>query len=149
MQSDVTFFYQTDFSLKDEELYIKWLTACAQKFGAVSIALSFAFMDDVSLHKLNLKHLNHDTYTDIITFDDSLGKEIIANIAISIDRVLANAQAFSQPFDAELCRVMSHGLLHCLGFNDKTEQEQVAMTQAEEDCLNLFHVEHKTTIHVS
>lgn len=149
MQSAIEYIYETDFLLTDESSYSKWLASCAQLFGATSISLVFSFMGDDAVHALNVKHLNHDTYTDIITFDDSVGKDIMANIAVSIDRVVDNASAFSEDFDTELLRVMAHGLLHCLGFNDKTTTETKAMRQAEQRCIELFHVEQNTTNHVS
>ncbi len=149
MQVSVEFIYNTSFTLTDEQLYVRWLTVCANQFNASSLDLAIAFMDDDALHALNILHLNHDTLTDIITFDDSVGKDIIANIAISIDRVVANAAKFSQNTDNELLRVISHGLLHCLGFNDKTVAEKDSMTVAEDTCIELFHVERKKTDYVS
>ena len=149
MQVSVEFIYNTSFTLTDEQLYVRWLTACANQFNASSLDLAIAFMDDDALHALNISHLNHDTLTDIITFDDSVGKDIVANIAISIDRVFANAAKYSQTVDNELLRVISHGLLHCLGFNDKTVAEKGSMTVAEDTCIELFHVERKNTDYVS
>lgn len=149
MQATVEFMYHTDFSITDEESFTSWLIACAQKYNASSINLVFAFMDDASLHALNLNHLKHDTLTDIITFDDTVGTDVVANIAISVDRIEDNSTTYSQSFQDELLRVMSHGLLHCLGFNDKTEEAQQEMRAAEDSCMKLFHVEHKTTNHVS
>ena len=149
MQAAVEFIYDTAFSISDEQLYARWLIACSKKFDAVSIDLAIAFMDDEALHALNVKYLNHDTLTDIITFDNSVGKYVVANIAISVDRVYANANKFSQVFDNEMIRVISHGLLHCLGFNDKTVDEKVKMKSAEDICIKQFHVEQKSIKHVS
>lgn len=149
MQAAVEFIYQTDFSITNENSYITWLVACAQMHNASSIDLVYAFMDDASLHAINLKHLNHDTFTDIITFDDTVGTNVVANIAISIERLVDNSKSYSQSLQDELLRVMSHGLLHCLGFNDDTKSAQQVMRAAENKCIHLFHVEHKTTNHVS
>lgn len=149
MQVAVEFIYDTAFSISDELLYTRWLTVCAVKFEATSIDLAIAFMDDEALHALNVKHLNHDTFTDIITFDDSVGSDVVANIAISVDRVVANADKFSQSTDNEMIRVISHGLLHCLGFDDKTDSDKEKMKKAEEACIKLFHVEQKPTNYVS
>lgn len=149
MQVAVEFIYETSFSISDERLYVCWLTSCANKFKATSIDLAIAFMDDDALHTLNVKHLNHDTLTDIITFDDSVGTDIVANVAISIDRVFSNAQKFSQTAENELLRVISHGLLHCLGFNDKTEIDKERMKEAEDVCIELFHVERNNSHYVS
>ena len=149
MQVAIAYLYETDFALTDEQIYTNWLSACARGYGAKSLHLDIAFMNDDALFALNIKYLKHDTLTDIITFDDSVGNDIRANIAISIDRVLANAKAFSQAFETELLRVMSHGLLHCMQFNDKTEADKKKMRAAEEACIKLFHVEHKMINHVS
>jgi rRNA maturation RNase YbeY len=111
--------------------------------------LVYAFMDDKSLLELNLKYLNHNTLTDIITFDDTIGKDVNANLAISITRVRENAADLNVPFDEELLRVMSHGLLHCLGYKDTTAAQQTAMRMAEQRCIELFHVEHNKENHVS
>lgn len=148
MEAVVDFIYQTDFKLSDEAAHTSWIKRCASHYGAESLALAIAFMSDESLHALNQKHLDHDTLTDIITFDDTVGKAVDANIAISIDRVRANAQEYTQPFEAECLRVISHGLLHCLGFGDKTVEEQSKMRNAEEGCIKLFHVEQNTINHV-
>lgn len=148
MQVAVEFVYQTSFSLPDEPLYVRWLTACAKKFKATSVDIAIAFMNDKSLQTLNAKHLDHDAFTDVITFDDSVGKDVVANIAISTERVFANAKAFSQTNEEELRRVMAHGLLHCLGYNDKNEIDKHNMEVAETICMKLFRVEHKTSNHV-
>ena len=149
MQATVDFVYHTAFSISDEPLYKRWLMVCAKKFGAESIDVAIAFMNDEALHALNVKHLNHDTLTDIITFDDTVGKDVVANMAISIERVQINAATFSQTTENETLRVISHGLLHCLGYNDKTELEKTKMKEAEGMCIELFHVERKRTHYVS
>lgn len=81
--------------------------------------------------------MNHDYYTDILTFDQSDNDEIEADIFISIDRVRENAAAFHHIYEKELNRVMVHGLLHLLGYNDQTEEEKQAMRETEEACLSL------------
>lgn len=148
MKVDISYIYQTDFSLHNEEAYSLWLQRCAAQHGAKAVQLAYAFMDDGQLLELNQKYLKHNTLTDIITFDDTVGLEIDANIAISIERVSANAQEFSQPFENELLRVMAHGLLHCLGFSDKKLNETKRMRAAEEKCIELFHVEQNPKQHV-
>lgn len=139
---EISYTYQSDFVLNDESAYSLWLERCARVYDAKSLHLDFAYMTDNELLKLNLKYLDHNTFTDIITFDDSLGLDISANIAISVERVKANAQKFAQSFEDELLRVMSHGLLHCLGFDDKTDKKKSAMRLVENQCIQLFHVEH-------
>jgi rRNA maturation RNase YbeY len=149
MDVSVDFTYQTDFVLVDEQLFINWLASCAAQHEATSLMLVYAFMDDKPLLELNLKYLNHNTLTDIITFDDTIGKDVNANLAISITRVSENAADLNVPFDEELLRVMSHGLLHCLGYKDTTAAQQTAMRMAEQRCIELFHVEHNKENHVS
>jgi rRNA maturation RNase YbeY len=90
------------------------------------------------LHKLNVEFLNHNTLTDIISFDYTLGKLVSGDIFISIERVTENSKKFIQTFDNELNRVMIHGILHFVGFSDKTDDEKVVMRKNEEDCLNLL-----------
>lgn len=149
MDASVDFTYQTDFVLVDEQMFVNWLTKCANQHNATALTLVYAFMDDEALLELNLKYLNHNTLTDIITFDDTVGKDVSANIAISVTRVRENAAELNVPFDEELLRVMSHGLLHCFGFKDKTESQIAAMRMAEQACIELFHVEQNKESHVS
>ena len=149
MNVSVDFTYQTEFVLVDEQMFVNWLTKCANQHNATALTLVYAFMDDEALLELNLKYLNHNTLTDIITFDDTVGKDVSANIAISVTRVRENAVEQNVPFDEELLRVMSHGLLHCLGFKDKTEFQIADMRSAEQACIKLFHVEQNKENHVS
>lgn len=148
MKKAISYTYQTDFKLTNESTFSLWLERCAKAYGVKSLTLAFAYMSDNQLLELNTKYLNHDTYTDIITFDDSVGLDVSANIAISIDRIKANAREYNQNVDNELLRVMCHGLLHCLGFEDKTEDGKNAMRLAEDRCIQLFHVEHNREQHV-
>ena len=149
MDASVDFTYQTDFVLVDEQMFVNWLIVCANQHNVTGLTLVYAFMDDEALLKLNLKHLNNNMLTDIITFDDTVGKDIVANIAISVTRVHENSVELNIPFDEELLRVMSHGLLHCLGFQDKTESQIADMRRAEQSCIKLFHVEQNKQSHVS
>ena len=100
----------------------------------------YAFFDDEALKQLNTKFLNHNYYTDVISFNDSDDHSLKGNIAISIDRVKENAKEFSSSFDDELRRVMIHGLLHFMGYNDQTEDEIKVIRTKEEKMLRLFHV---------
>ena len=149
MDASVDFTYQTDFVLVDEQMFANWLIVCANQHNVTALTLVYAFMDDEALLKLNLKYLNNSMLTDIITFDDTVGKDIVANIAISVTRVHENSAELNIPFDEELLRVMSHGLLHCLGFQDKTESQIADMRRAEQSCIKLFHVEQNKQSHVS
>jgi rRNA maturation RNase YbeY len=149
MEVSVDFTYQTDFALVDEQLFLNWLSSCAAHYDATSLMLVYAFMDDESLLELNLKYLNHNMLTDIITFDDTIGRDVNANIAISVSRVRENAADLNVSFDEELLRVMAHGLLHCLAYKDATEPQKKTMRIAEQHCIELFHVEHNKDSHVS
>ncbi len=91
--------------------------------------------------KINQKHLNHNTFTDIITFDYSDRKVISGDIFVSTERVRENAGIFNKTFQEELLRVMAHGVLHLLGYNDKTNDELLVMRNKEEEKIKLFHVE--------
>ena len=93
------------------------------------------------MHKINLEYLTHDTYTDIITFNQTEEDDVIeADIFISIDRVRDNSQSLDLLFDQELHRVLIHGVLHLMGFDDKTFDEKEAMRKKEDSCLSLhFH----------
>ncbi|MDN6311043.1 MAG: rRNA maturation RNase YbeY, partial [Psychroflexus sp.] len=103
--------------------------------------ISYIFCDDAYLLKINQEFLNHDTYTDIITFDNSMGKTISAEIYISTERVVENAAEFGNKYEEELRRVMIHGVLHCMHIKDTTEEDQRKMRQKEDEKLQMFHVE--------
>jgi probable rRNA maturation factor len=124
-----------------------WLNKVASNYKVTIEHLSYNFCSDEHLLEINKRHLNHDYYTDIITFDISDGPEVIeGDIYISVDRVKANAKENGVPYLVELQRVMAHGLLHLVGFGDKTQSEIRAMRAAENESLELakteFHVEH-------
>ncbi|WP_209331185.1 rRNA maturation RNase YbeY [Lunatimonas salinarum] len=130
----------TSFELKQKNAYKKWLTAVAEKEGLSIKELLYIFCSDTYLHHINLAYLAHDTYTDIITFDQSDGKNRIeGEIYISIDRVSENASKLNQTFDRELKRVISHGLLHLCGYKDKTTEEVSIMRTKEEQAIDQFH----------
>tara|TARA_B100000925_G_C22010658_1_gene476234 strand:+ start:5291 stop:5695 length:405 start_codon:yes stop_codon:yes gene_type:complete len=93
--------------------------------------IMFVFCDDQFLLKKNIKYLNHDTLTDVISFDYSNEKKVSGDILISIDRVKENAKLYNQTFSTELNRVMAHGLLHLLGYNDKSKKEAKIMQSKE------------------
>ena len=136
----IEYVYNTTFSLDDESVITGWLVKAAKSEGYCIGDLVYAFFNDEDLKGLNIKHLNHNFYTDVLSFDDSLGKEIKGNIAISIERVKENAKRYSPSFDDELKRVMVHGLLHLMGYNDSTPDELNLIRAKEEKMLRLFHV---------
>ena len=100
--------------------------------------LQYVFMTDGELLLLNKKYLNHDTYTDIITFDLSGAEGIEGEIYISLERVLENALNFGVSTKEELLRVLFHGVLHLMGYKDKSTKDQAAMREAETYCINLY-----------
>ncbi len=112
-----------------------WLGEIIQKEGGVLKQLQFIFGSDEFLHDINVQYLNHDTYTDIITFPLAEFPSIEGEIYLSVDRIEENATTYQVPFRTELLRVMAHGVLHLLGYKDKTEEEQKTMRKKEEEAL--------------
>jgi rRNA maturation RNase YbeY len=135
----ITFNYETAFTLTDETRLEKWIHTVILAHGFTLGEINYIFCDDAYLHKLNVEFLQHDTLTDIISFDNSLGKLVNGDIFISIDRVEDNANDFKVAFIEELHRVMIHGVLHYLGFKDKSEEEQKEMTNQENESLLLLN----------
>ncbi len=131
----ILFNYETDFNLSNEDIIVKWITSCIEKKTFKTGEINYIFCDDDSLHKLNLEFLNHDTFTDIISFDNTIGKLISGDIFISVERVKENAETFNVPFNDELHRVMIHGILHYLGFKDKNKEQKSIMRSEENKCL--------------
>lgn len=134
----IEFHSETDFHLDDEERYRKWIADVIVSEGFELGEILYIFCDDEYLHRLNLEFLNHDTLTDILSFDYGMGKEINGEIYISIERVLENAAEFSVEFSKELRRVMIHGILHFMGFKDNTTLERKTMRLKEDEYLKRF-----------
>ncbi len=131
----ITFNYQTDFILDNQSQISDWIEEIMILEGYQMGDINYVFCDDSYLNKMNVEFLNHDTYTDIISFDYSLGKQLHGDIYISVERVIENAQIYQSSFKNELCRVMIHGILHYMGFKDKTNDQQKEMTEKENQCL--------------
>ncbi|MBR3828179.1 MAG: rRNA maturation RNase YbeY [Bacteroidales bacterium] len=127
-----------DFELVDEKLKKKWISSVVNHYGMHLGRITYLFCSDEYVYKANMKYLNHDTYTDIITFDCVEGNLISGDIMISVDRVKDNAVKFSIPFERELSRVIIHGVLHLLGYKDKTDTEAAEMRQKENDALAML-----------
>ncbi len=136
----IEFSYQKDYSLGDESVYMDWLGRVANAHDAVIDQLGYVFCDDDFVHSINLEHLNHDTFTDIITFDYGSKDVLEGEIYISVDRVRDNAVDMDVSFHEELLRVMSHGLLHMLGFDDHTPKDKEIMRVQENEAIKMFHV---------
>jgi probable rRNA maturation factor len=116
-----------------------WLNNLAKTEGFKISELSYIFCSDEYLHKMNLDYLDHDTFTDIITFDNSEEERIIeGDIFISIERVRENAKSLNLSEEIELSRVISHGLFHLMGFKDKTKTQILEMREKEESAIELF-----------
>ncbi len=137
----IEFHYETDFSLQDEELYRNWIWNAVESEKSSINKIDFIFCDDQYLLQLNLKHLQHNSLTDIITFPYQEGNNLTADIFISVERVKANAEEYGVSYDEELKRVMAHGVLHLLGYNDKLLKEQETMRVKESQWIKMFHVE--------
>ena len=131
----IEFYSENDFELDHQVAVAQWITTIIEVNGFELGDITYVFCDDDYLHKLNVQFLQHDTLTDIITFDNSLGSQIHAEIYISTERVTDNAKQFNTSFGDELHRVMIHGILHCCGLKDKSEQEAQAMRTAEDKAL--------------
>ena len=130
----INFFYEdVTFRLPQIRKYKTWLSASINREGRSVGEINFIFTSDAYLHQLNVVHLNHDTLTDVITFDHSEEDQALtADIFISVERVRDNSETFTVPFDQELQRVMIHGILHLVGYGDKTE-EQLQTMRTKED----------------
>lgn len=127
----IEFNYETDFILDDEPSLKNWINAVASEQEFELGEINYIFCDDAYLHKLNVEFLDHDTFTDIISFDNSLGKLLNGDIFISVERVKDNAAEFKVSFQEELQRVMIHGILHYMGYKDKSEGEKEEMRKQE------------------
>ena len=132
----IDFFSETAFSLQNPDGIARWISKIVNCLKREEGEISYIFCDDQYLHKLNLEFLNHDTLTDIISFDNSLGNQINGDIFISIERVEENANTYKTSFEDELHRVIIHGVLHYCGFNDKTEAEAALMRKKEDEALS-------------
>lgn len=123
----ISFNYETEFSLENEQQISNWISSVISEEEFREGEINYIFCDDDYLLKLNLEFLNHDTLTDIISFDYTVGKEINGDVYISIERVRDNANDFNVEFNDELNRVMVHGALHYCGYKDKSEDEEKVM----------------------
>ena len=137
----ISFNYESDFSLEPEEVYATWIESILESENKILGEISYIFCNDEYLHSINMQYLNHDTLTDIISFDYTEGDIISGDIFVSIERVKDNANDFNVAFDEELKRVLAHGVLHYCGYKDKTDNDALLMRSKEEEKIKLFHVE--------
>lgn len=127
------------YTLKKKTILKNWIKSTVEAEGYQLSELNFILCSDAYLLRMNQDYLNHDTYTDVITFDNSEEpKTIVGDIFISIERIKENATLFKLPIEQELSRVMIHGTLHLLGYRDKTKAAKTLMTAKEDEYLSLL-----------
>ena len=132
----IDFFFETEFDLHKKEELKEWITEVINSEDKTLGEISYVFCSDHYLHSINLKFLDHDTFTDIISFDNSLGNEMNGEIYISVDRVKENAEELGEKLDDELHRVMIHGILHFCGHKDASENDKMNMRKREDQALS-------------
>ena len=133
----ISFNYEIDFELKNSGEVKSWISKVILEENCNEGDINYIFCSDEYLHKINVKFLNHDTLTDIISFDYSLGKELHGDIYISVDRVTENASDYGINFIDELDRVIIHGILHYCGYKDKTNDDEILMRSKEDYYLSI------------
>lgn len=134
----VGFNYELDYKISNEESYRDWILSCVLSYDFTVGDINYIFCDDIYLLKMNNEFLSHDTLTDIISFDYTIGGCLGGDVFISLDRVKENALEYDFSFEEELKRVMIHGVLHYVGFKDKTAEDKALMRKEEDKCLLLF-----------
>jgi probable rRNA maturation factor len=133
----IDFNYLDKFQLPNEQEVRAWLEFVLDQEDRELGEVSYIFCDDDYLYDINVKHLNHNTLTDIISFDYSLGKVVSGDIYISVERVDENARDRGIEFEDELHRIMVHGMLHYIGYKDKSESQRKTMRKKEDYYLSL------------
>lgn len=131
----IEFNFETNFELQNTVNIQNWISEIIISEGFELGELVYIFCNDDYLHKLNVEFLDHDTLTDILSFDYCVGKQINGEIYISVERVADNSKDFKTNFNDELHRVMIHGVLHFCGYKDKSYTEEQAMRSKEDDAL--------------
>jgi probable rRNA maturation factor len=139
LMASINYFSQKPrFKLQNPQKTSSWIKSTIKKEGAVLISLNYIFCTDEYLREINIKFLKHKTFTDIVTFNYNPSEtEVDGEIYISVDRVRENAGTYKSDFSAELNRVMIHGVLHLLGYNDKSRAEKKVMREKEDSYLSL------------
>ena len=136
----IEYHYENNFILEDSEKIRIWIEEVIKKEKKIVGDITYIFCDDDYLLERNKEFLNHSTLTDIITFNYCIDNNISSDIMISIDRVKENSTIFENSFNEELKRVMIHGILHLIGYNDKSEEEEELMRKKENFYLNMFYI---------
>ena len=127
----ISFNYETNFKLQNKNKISSWISSVINSEKHKEGEINYVFCNDDYLHKLNVEFLKHDTLTDIISFDYSLGKILHGDVFISVERAEDNAKDFGFTFQEEIHRLIVHGVLHYCGFNDKTEEDTKLMRDKE------------------
>lgn len=138
----ISFNYENDFNLDNEAEISDWISDVIVSENKKEGDINYIFCNDDFLLNINQQYLNHDTLTDIISFDYSVGNELHGDIFISTERVAENALDFGVSFSDELLRVLSHGVLHYCGYKDKSEADELLMRNKEDEKIKMFHVKH-------
>ena len=137
----ISFNYENDFKLEHEDAVTEWISKVILSEDKKEGEINYIFCDDAYLLEINQQYLHHDTLTDIISFDYSVGNELHGDVFISVERVRENASDFNVSFYEEILRVMVHGVLHFCGYKDKRESDEIRMREKENEKIKLFHVE--------
>ena len=137
----INFNYETEFTLDNEQAFADWLSAVIVSESKNEGEINYIFCDDEYLHKINVEYLDHDTLTDIISFDYTVGNELNGDIFVSVERVEDNAKDFNVSFEEEFKRVLAHGILHYCGYKDKSVKDAELMRSKEDEKIAMFHVE--------
>ncbi len=138
----ISFNYEFEFQLENEELFSSWISSVILSENKKEGDINYIFCNDEYILEINKQYLDHDYYTDIISFDYSVGNELHGDIFVSVERVRENAIEFDVAFDEELKRVLAHGVLHYCGYKDKSEEDELLMRTKEDEKIKMFHVEH-------
>lgn len=137
----INFYSENDFELQHSSQFEVWIKEVIASEGKKAGEISFIFCNDEYLLEINQQYLGHDTYTDIISFDNSVGNILNGDIFISTERVAENASEYGVTFEEEIIRVIVHGVLHFCGYKDKSKEEAQLMRTKEEEKMKMFHVE--------
>ena len=135
------FFYQEQCKLPSffsRQEVKRWLEAVAKAYGRWVGTITYVFCDDAYILEVNRKYLEHDYYTDVITFDYTEGEVLAGDVFVSLDTVASNAEEYGTTYEEELHRVVVHAVLHLIGFKDKTETDAAVMREQENRCLELL-----------
>ena len=135
----IVFNKEIEFNLQNEKELNTWISELIKNEGFKLGEINYVFVSDDELVDINIKHLNHNTLTDIISFDYTMGKLISGDIYISIERIIENAVEFNTSFANELHRVMAHGVLHYCGYKDKEKDDKFIMRSKEDFYLGLVN----------